>query len=322
MAVSTDPRTGKRRSLGTFDTRREAERAIAKASVAIEQRFGSSVVEEESQPAGFSPAVATRVGLADGRRAFLKVVGPEPNPDSPDVYRWEARNAAALPSSAPVPKLLWHLDDDGWVTLAFEDIEGRLPVVPWRSDELGRVIAAVRELAAALTPTPIDAPRIGDRLSDQFAGWRSFASQPAEVGDGWAARNLDRLADLESQWETASRGTTLLHADLRADNILLTDERVFFVDWPAASVGAPWIDLLFMLPSVSMQGGPDPWDVFDVQDVAGEARHSDIDAVLTALAGYFLWGAHLPAPPGLPTLRDFQAAQGEQALRWLRHRIR
>jgi thiamine kinase-like enzyme len=46
----------------------------------------------------------------------------------------------------------------------------------------------------------------------------------------------------ESQWGEAWRGQTLLHADLCADNLLLTSDGVVVVDWPYAVTGAPWVD--------------------------------------------------------------------------------
>ena len=290
---------------------------------AIERRLESSIVDQTPQPGGFSPAVASRVRLADGRRAFLKIVGPEPNPDSAEIYRTEARNAAALPSSAPAPRLLWSLDDGEWVVIAFEDVNGRHPLIPWRAAELDRVLAAMADLAASLTPPPFDAPAIAAALGDQFVGWRRFAARPqaADGIDPWAWDRLGPLAELEERWTGASTGTTLLHTDVRADNILLTEDRVLFVDWPHATVGAAWIDLMGMLPSVVMQGGPDPEPVFAAHPVAEGADPTDVDAVLAGLAGYFLWHGTLPAPPGLPTLRAFQSAQGERALSWLRQRL-
>ena len=85
-----------------------------------------------TQPGGFSPGVAVRLELMDGRRAFVKAAHPAANPITPDIHRREARIVAAMPADAPVPKLLWVLDDgpEDWVVLAFEDIEGRLPVDP------------------------------------------------------------------------------------------------------------------------------------------------------------------------------------------------
>jgi hypothetical protein len=94
-----------------------------------------------------------------------------------------------------------------------------------------------------------------------------------------------------------------------------------FVDWPHVSLGAPWVDLLAFLPSVAMQGGPKPWELFDDHPVAGSATPEHVDAVLAALAGFFVQRSVLPPPPGLPTLRQFQRAQGVEALAWLRRRL-
>jgi aminoglycoside phosphotransferase (APT) family kinase protein len=293
---------------------------------AVEAGLGSRVVEAVTQPGGFSPGVAARLVLADGRRAFVKAVGPQPNPESPDLHRAEARVAAALPAAAPAPRLLACYDQDGWVALLFEDIDGVMPRQPWRPDELRRVLAMLTELADVLTPAPIDAPPLADQLGEEFRGWRGLAAaRDADQDrlawlDPWARRHLDRLVELEAGWPAAVAGTTLLHADLRADNLLLTPTRVVVVDWPWAATGAAWVDLLFMLPSVGMQGGPDPEAVFADHPVARDADAGAVLSVLAALTGYFLSRARRPAPPGLPTLRAFQAAQGAVALAWLRRR--
>ena len=72
---------------------------------------------------------------ATGTRAFVKAVGPELNPESPGIHRAEARIAAALPEGTPAPRLLGFFDEDGWVVLVFEDIEGAPPVLPWEAAE-------------------------------------------------------------------------------------------------------------------------------------------------------------------------------------------
>jgi hypothetical protein len=106
----------------------------------VERQLGAPVVEAVTQPGGFSPGVAARLLLADGRRAFVKAVG-DLNPDSPRIHRAEARIAAALPASAPAPRLLGFLDADGWVVLIVADIDGRMPAQPWQRAELDRVLA-------------------------------------------------------------------------------------------------------------------------------------------------------------------------------------
>jgi hypothetical protein len=102
---------------------------------------------------------------------------------------------------------------------------------------------------------------------------------------------------------------------------LLTRDRVLIVDWPWACVAAPWFDLLAMLPSVRMQGGPPPESLFDDHPVAKNADPESVTAVLIALTGYLVRQARQPAPPGLPTLRQFQGAQGRASLQWLQARV-
>jgi aminoglycoside phosphotransferase (APT) family kinase protein len=284
---------------------------------AIEERLGSTVVSAETQPGGFSPGVAARLRLRDGRTVFAKAVGPEPNPDSPDFHRREAPVAAALPPETPAPQFLFSLEEVGWVALVFEDVAGHEPELPWRADDLARVLDAVATLAEALTPAPIAAPPVARTLDEIFHGWRTLA-RPV---DEWAATHLDELRELESRWAAAAEGETLLHCDVRADNILLTPERVVFVDWPHACVGAAWIDLLVFLPSVAMQGGPHPWSVFESHPVSRDVPPERLQPVLAALAGFFLHRATLPPPPGLSTVREFQRGQGIEALAWLRRSL-
>ncbi|MFI7637854.1 aminoglycoside phosphotransferase family protein [Nonomuraea sp. NPDC049400] len=284
-----------------------------KARAAVEEFLGGRVAEAVTQSGGFSPAAAVRLRTEDGRRAFVKAVGPEPNPDSVRIYRAELEIAAALPESAPAPRLLTGFELEGWVVLVFEDVEGEHPAMPWRRDQLDRVLAAVEEMSAALTPAPMDAPPVGEVFGSSFHGWRDLLEEDTDGLDPWALRHLAELAELESGWTEAAAGDTLVHADVRADNILLTDDRVYFVDWPWACVGASWIDRLCMLPSVGMQGGPAPHELFDEPDPA-------VTAVLAAVTGYFVRHGRLPDPPGLPTLRAFQRAQGVVALDWLKIR--
>ncbi|QFG20078.1 aminoglycoside phosphotransferase family protein [Actinomadura sp. WMMB 499] len=288
----------------------------------VEELLGARVAEAVTQPGGYSPGAAARLRLDDGRRAFVKSVGAEPNPDSPTLHRAEARVAAALPPSAPVPRLLGSFDRDGWVTLVFEDVDGAPPREPWDTAELGRVLDALGDLAAAMTPAPIEAPTAAERFGAAFRGWRRLAAAGDPDGlDPWAREHLADLARLETSWETAAAGGTLAHADVRADNILLAPGRVVIVDWPWACLSAPWFDLLTMLPSVRLQGGPPPAEVFAAHPLADATDEGAVTAVLAATAGYFVHSARQPPPPGLPTLRAFQRAQGEIALAWLRDRL-
>ncbi|ONI82168.1 hypothetical protein ALI22I_39180 [Saccharothrix sp. ALI-22-I] len=78
---------------------------------------------------------------------------------------------------------------------------------------------------------------------------------------------------------------------------------------------------MLLLPSLAMQGGPAPEDVWRSSPLARGADPDAVTAVAAASAGYFVHSSLLPPPPELPTLRAFQAAQAVPALRWLRDRI-
>ena len=279
-----------------------------------------------TQVGGFSPGVAARLELADGGRAFVKAVSPTPNAVAPSIYRREARIVAAIPPSAPVPALRFVLDDDpdGWVVLAFEDVEGRQPAMPWRDDELEIILEAMTALAADLSPSPLRPPLVAD-AADAFGGaggltWASLAAAPNSALDPWSARHLADLVALEARAGAAARGDTLLHFDLRADNLLLTTDGVRVVDWPHAHVGQAWVDLVWFAPSVAMQGGPPPQDLVARYGPARNADPAALDAVVAGVAAYFTAASLQPPSPGLPTLRAFQAAQAEVTRAWLAER--
>lgn len=292
---------------------------------AVADVLGAPVTHAATQPGGFSPGVAARLRTATGGRAFVKAVSARTNPDSPGLHRAEARTAAALPPTVPAPRLLGTYDDGTWVALVFEEVAGRQPHVPWRATELRRVLDAVADLGRALTPSPLPAPPAAESLTASFAGWERLtapAAGPLRARlDPWTRDRLPALADLAADWPRATAGDTLAHGDLRADNILLTtDDRVVFVDWPHVVRAAPWFDLLVMLPCVAAQGGPDPEELFTAHPCGRDADPDGVTVALAALAGYFVEASLRPSPPGLPTLRAFQRAQGETALTWLRGR--
>ncbi len=293
----------------------------------LERWAGSAVVSAISQRSGFSPGVAARLRLADGRRLFVKAIGPEPNPDSPHLHRREARIVAALPENAAVPRLRWFLDED-WVVLVFDEIDGHHPAQPWRQDELDRVRDGLATLANLLTPSPVPLSAVGtaaDAVVRQLCGWQRLrdageSSADREQLDAWSRHHLDGLADLEARAPQAVAGETLLHCDVRADNLLLASDNVWFVDWPHARTGAAWLDVVCFAPSVTMQGGPPPEEVIAQFPAARTADPDDITAAIATVAGYFTRGALQPPPPGLPTLRAFQAAQGVVARAWVAER--
>lgn len=290
---------------------------------AAESALGARVVNGVTQAGGFSPGLASRLVLEDGRRVFAKAISAARNPRSPGLYRREIEVMAALPESVPAPRLRWSFDDGEWVMLVLDDVDGAMPVLPWDPREFARVLDALEQLSVALTPAPIPAMSIVDDLAENFCSWHTIAADSALGGrlDPWVQANLGRLVELESGWAAAARGETLCHADLRADNLLLAADRVMVVDWPYAVTGAAWVDALLFLPSVAATSSIDPEKAWAGFRPARDADPDAVNAVLAAAAGDFLYQSLLPAPENLPTLRAHQWEKGVAALAWLRARI-
>lgn len=291
----------------------------------LESRLGASVVEARNQAGGFSPGLAARCTLDDGRRCFVKAVSPEQNPQACRIHRREAEVAAQLPADLPVPRLLEVVDDGHWVVLAFEEIDGHQPAEPWTHDQLDVVLPALQRFAEQVTPTPAPGLQpVAARYGAVFRGWRQIAAGEVDASSYGpdVAAAVERLAALEAPWAEAAAGDTLLHTDLRADNLLLTPGgEVVLVDWPWACTGAAFFDLVLLLPSVGLAGGPDPAAVIERHRLFADVDPDALTAVFAALAGFFVRQSLDPAPVGLPTLRPFQRAQAEVALGWLLPRI-
>jgi aminoglycoside phosphotransferase (APT) family kinase protein len=291
----------------------------------LETWLGSPIAQVIGQVGGFSPGVAARIRTEDGRRFFVKAGGPIPNPGVPDIYRQEARVVTRLPEAAPVPRLLWSHDQGagGWIMLVYEEIDGSNPTLPWRREELDRAVDAIAALNDLLTPSPLPAGMAStarEVFDGDFGGWHLLQDEdPSRIHllDDWSRRNLDALAAIEATSPEAVEGDTLLHFDIRADNMLVTPERIWFVDWPLATVGAAWVDVIFFAPSVTMQGGPPPEEVIARHPAIRRADPDKVTAAIVATAGFFTHRAVQPPPPGLPTVRAFQAAQGVVAREWV-----
>jgi hypothetical protein len=281
---------------------------------------GGPVVAASSQAGGFSPGTADRLVTAAGRRAFVKAVSPAQNPETPSIHRTEARIVGQLPRSAHLPTLIGTYDDGEWVAGIYADIEGRMPAVPWHPADLEATAVALRAVSAACTPNPVPGlSPLTTAFAPEYGGWDRIRQAPPDVLDPWAGAQLDLLCDLADRGLGALAGNSLVHGDTRADNLIVRDDGcVVVIDWPWACEGAAWFDLLCLAVNVDLHGGdPEPLVARYLSDV----EPADLTAALAGLSGYFVDAARNPPPPGLPTVREFQAVQGRSTLRWLRRRL-
>jgi hypothetical protein len=213
--------------------------------------------------------------------------------------------------------MLGGFDDGEWVVLILEDVDGANPRTPWVASEIDAAVTALADLAAAVTPSPVPgAPSAADAVADDFAGWHKIATEPPADLDPWLAERLDDLrAAADRALAAVATGDTLVHFDIRADNMLIRpDGRVVIVDWPWGCVGPAWLDRLLLGLDVLVKGG-DPARVFEGIDPGV------VTDVIAGIAGMFEHICRLPPPPGIPTVRAFQRAGADAIRPWLRERL-
>lgn len=286
---------------------------------ALTDALGGAVTPRSMAAGGFSPGPAGACEVEGLGLVFVKACSAPLNALTPVLLRREAATLPVLPAGVPAPRLLAVVDDGQWVAIAIEHVEGVTPSGPLSAEHQRSFLGLVSTVAAA-RPEPGSLPPAGDAERDVFWAWRRLADDPPDLVaqvDPWSARHLDRLVALERDWPDAIAGDALVHGDLRVDNAVLGSHRSVAVDWTNASIGAPWFDLVGLLPSFHLDGAPPPAVVFESHPVGAAAPPERVDVFLAALAGYFTRQALLPPPPNMPTLRAFQAAQGDIARTWL-----
>lgn len=276
---------------------------------AIEQQCGSPVVDAESQDAGYTPAFASVLTCADGRRHFVKAASTVAQRPAATSYRIEARRLRSLPPDAPAPRLRWTLDADGWVVLGIEHVEARLPHRPWQPEDLVAASAILVRAADLLTPAPLGL----DDAVQEFASW------PAHW-DGSDHPHAERCRELAQRYAPVVAGDTLVHTDVRDDNLLvLPDGTVQLCDWNWPVRGASWLDSLFVL--VGPRGdGVDVETHIAEHPLLGPLDPEHIDIVLALVLGHVEASARLPVPRNSPFVRDAQAWQRDVLHDWLAQR--
>lgn len=276
----------------------------------IEAHLGSPVVDAVSQGGGFTPGFASVLTCADGSTHFVKAASKKAQRMFATSYRTEIRKLVALPPETPAPRLLWNKEDDDWVVLSTEYVDARAPYRPWTEEDLAAASAMALTMAEVLTPPP----RGGwDKAADEFAGWPAL----------WDQIDHPRAAEIKAlavQYTGVVDGETLVHTDIRDDNILVRpDGSALLCDWNWPVVGAAWLDSLFLL--IGPRGdGLDVDAHIASHPLLAQVPAAHIDIVLALVLAYFTASAAEAVPSSSPYVRRAQAWQRDVIDDWLAER--
>jgi hypothetical protein len=282
----------------------------------IEGKLGSPVAQADSAGSGYTPGFASVLTGENGERMFVKAASKKAQRMFADSYREEVRKLSLLPGGLPVPRLLWSHEDDLWVILGLEYVDGPNPVRPWDRGQLDACLDALEELAEGLTPPP--ATMQLERFADDFAEVPRDWEHVRAVAPGWP--HLEEAAALAGRFAEVTAGDTLVHTDARDDNFMIAaDGRALLCDWNWPVLGASWLDTAMVLIAPSGDG-------LDVDAILAERRLTrdvdpeHIDILLALLSGYFLKHRDDPVPNSSPYIRQHQAWYAEATWSWLASR--
>jgi len=260
-------------------------------------------VRYTARPGGYSTADRFSVELADGRRVFVK------SAEAPNLAGWLRREHEVYASLAGgfIPRLEGWDDDGVRPLLAIEDLSDADWVPRWDEKRVAAVLEALAEVAAS--PHPPNTPTFRETHGSLFDRWREVVSDPEPflstgIRDrAWLDRCLPAIVEAAAAVDPS--GDSLLHVDVRSDNLCFRDGRAVLVDWNWASLGDPKLDVVVWLPSLTCEGGPLPWEVMP----DGGEYAAWLSGVWAAVVG-------LPPPETAPTVRDIQRRQLEVSLAW------
>lgn len=223
----------------------------------IERLVGRGQLTFKPVQGGYTAAKRYICRSEDAVSAFVKIAGNE------RTAGWLRREHLVYKAfEAPFMAHFVAFDDDeSQPLLIVEDLSAHHWPPPWTERSVALALQAVHDMHAMKADVPSYAELHGPRPSQ----WTNIRNAPdgllglAPAAEDWLGAALPALIEHEEKCTPA--GEALCHFDIRSDNICLSDEQAFLIDWNNACLGNPDLDLGFWLPSLCHEGGPLPEEI-------------------------------------------------------------
>lgn len=279
------------------------------ARTAVEERFGP-VLKAESAEHGIMPGLAARLHTEGGGSVFLKAISNDSH--AAHLYTRERAANVAVAGTVPAPRMLWSADAGDCLLMGFEYIEGgrRADLSP-ASPDLPGVLKALSRIGGpggTLPPVAANLEVLQEKAA-ALLGKRLDGSQWGMYADA-----------LNALPASALEGDTLLHYDLHAGNLLVTDNATYVIDWSFACRGAAWIDAAMLVPRL-IEVGHTPAQAEALMAALPAWESVPADA-LTGLAALWTMFREYKALYGPEESRAFRAKAAQAGRAWVTYRTR
>lgn len=192
--------------------------------------------------------------------------------------------------------------DGDWHVLITSAAPGERVHHPWSDADLETTLDALVETREALDDVSSDLA--GDnRLDGFFSGWKAIAQNENHP---WHHRAHVWAPAEKALRHACYRAERVVHGDLRADNIIVDDQRVTFVDWAQCAVGPAWVDGALLLGDVVASRGADALPAEWEHEALAGGDHELIAATVASLAAFLHSRRDRHTPTHLPWLRPWQ----------------
>ena len=277
----------------------------------IERTLGKGVLQARRATGGYTAANRWVLQLDDGHSVFAKSGIDLATSPVASWLRVEYQTYASVLASF-MPQLIGWDDDGAEPVLLLEDLSAAHWPPPWSNEQLDRLRATLdlkRKIEAPSWMRDLEETERG-----HLSGWERVQDDPSKflslglATNAWLDQTLPAL--IAASRSARLSGDSVVHLDMRSDNICFADDGVKIIDWNHVGRGNPDMDLVFLLPSLHYEGGPRPWDVI-----------ADTHGLGPLVCGYFAAQAGQPRISSAPMVREVQRQQLLVALPWTIHEL-
>lgn len=284
----------------------------------------SPVTDSQIIWGGFAPNATFGVTCADGQRYFIKGTPPWQSDRGKELMGLELAfyDNDYLPAGVS-PAFHGKTALEGWSLAVFELIERGEESLPWTEAKYRAVFRSMDAVYRYNKDRTEFAPYLRNHIrhvdeideiesvlgsADAIANTARIFINPA-AGAAWLTEHAEALQRMAGSVKSYTEHSTLLHCDLRHDNIVFNkagDAKL--VDWAWPTTGPLAFDVMYFTQASEADGGMPVEKALDIykQETGVSFEREGVQSLMALYAVAYGGWAPLPASAEMPRLRPMQ----------------